>query len=952
MSTSPSAGAHFPGAEAKFVTCNTLPDAQVARLAELFRADRPRRLVLVSGLSDDDEQYLLDAAAHHATRAGAPTRVGRMALGAFEPDRQTPAQYLSELLERLASAETERDQRLRKEAAALAKQLQVDLSFSLAAALSLVVSLGPAAMALLAGRGEDADLSGAPPGRTEHLHRLLRTLTARRQLVLFLPGLETLPDTFVGELTHLYKHNPRLVLAFGCADAETAKVGPWEEPVSARVALAPHDRRSLERVLAQRFPEHRLPRGLADLLLRASDGSPWLLAGLLQRVAEADVLAPAPRPWWSLAGGRMDARAEAALDALLPLVSRDRERIDALRVSRDRRDHALRELVLRAALCGPAIPLRLVADTVAAVRAGACAADEVIQALDASLGDGTPEPRDALLRRRHARQAAFPADVTVYEFRDDLTRWAVASLPSEHERRGWARELLAAAEAHLPVHTRGIAQMLLELARVSEDGEALAHWEWRLSWWVSAQEADALRSAVEEGLREGRLDPGPLFQVALSEQDALQPRIRLALLDALETQGIPWPLVPHFYSWRGGMHQELDQIVESAHDLQRALATCPDGEDSLRWNIVAGLGAALGHLQNRAEAERYGLEALELAEGLARDDADHRLLVSHGNLSHIFHGAEDRERAALHARAAWKHAQALAAAGELEEHDRRYVLTLISFSRYMDDAAERLSLVKRMTNYVRDHLGADDSLSLLAASGLAEVLDQQGLMDEQFPLEEELLKRCGRVLGEDHHLTTVAMSNLASLLELRGDLPRARTYLERTVELRAQREGKEHPETLGAMTRYAKVLCKLGEVESARSLAEHALLSFRQVRGEHSRYTLAAEATLALILYVLDEDAAAQKLRERVQSVLRARPERDYKSALAALRDLADAMYHRGKTSAAIELDEQLVTEYQRRLGGDHPAVARVRGRLQQWREAAAVAGEGGGDSAQPAVLS
>jgi hypothetical protein len=934
MSTSENAASRFPGAVAKYVTYNTLPDTQVGRLAELFRAERPRRLVLVSGLSVEDHQYLLDAAAYHTTRSGVPTRVGRVPLGAFEPDRQTPAQYLEQLLEQFASADTERNQRMREAASILGEELKLELSFGLAGALSLVSSMGPAAMVKLARlwRREGEELQGPPAGRAEHFHTLLRRLTRRRQLVLFLPDLETLPDTFLGELTHLYKHNRRLILAFGCADAADTEVGAWAERVTARVALAPHDRRSLEVVLAQRFPEQRLPRGVAELLVQASGGSPWILAGMLQRLVAADVLVPAARPWWALAGPRMDARTEAALATILPLVSRDRERIDALRVSRDRLDHAVRELVLRASLCGPAAPLELVAGTVTAVRAEHVTAADVVKALDARFGDGAPEARDVLLRRCHARRAAFPADVAVYEFRDELTRWAVAALPSDRERRAWARELLAEADARLAPSTRGIARLLLELARVSGDEEALAHWQWRLSWWVSVQEAEELRQSLVEGLRNGTVDAEPLWDIALSHQDGMHPRIRLALLDALETNGVPWELVAHFHSWRGGMHQELECASAAFRDLRQALAACPEGEESFRWNVLSQLCTACKHLRNGREGERYGMQALELAERFAAGDADHRLMMSQLHLCDHFFNAEDRERAAVHARAAWKHAQALLDAGELAEHDRLYVVTELTLARCTATGAERRSVAERVAARTAHHHGDEHLLTLLAASELASVLNQQGHHAAAEEMGAELLERCRRILSENHYYAVIAMSNLASLREARGDLEGACAFLERVIEIRRNQESMDTAEMLRLTSNLARVICKLGDPDRARPMAERALQQLRADRGNYSRFTLAAAANLAVVHQEQGKDAAADALLLQVRNAMRLKPTPEHSFVLAALRDLALSVYRHGRTERAMALQEQLVLDHERLRGIDHPTTVQARERLHEWR--------------------
>lgn len=584
----------FQGEEAEYVTYNLLPHAARTAVDELLRTEAPGRMLLLSGAAEEDQKYLLDSAAYVACRRGSTVRVAQVRLAGFEPEGQTATEYVQQLLHDRAIRDEEAREALWREAEDTVRQVQDRLGLPLAVGLTLTVSPGPNAIRLLRNLLRTDDPRPGPELRaSDVLHYLLRELTKESQLIVFLPGLETLPQPLLEDLARIARLNGRLVLAFGCVDADRARVGLWDEPVTTRLALSPLDADTIRQGLEERFPGNELDAGFRHRLLRSSGGSAWLAAALLQWLATREVLTRPEGGAWRVDLIRWETEEDEKrmMDALLPVVSQDLHRVDALQAGGDPAGMALRELILRGALCGPVLPVRLVAETVAAARSGVTP-DALVEALDTRFGDEADEPRDALFQSWDYAHPGFPGGVLAYAFRDEITRVALRGMVTPDQRRRWAGELLAHVDAAFPVRTRGAAALMLQLARETGDDRVVERWEQALAWWVVEEDAAAVRSIAARALEKGTLHFDTLWAVAFRTETPLPPPVVVALLDALEEHGIPIHLQCTFYRDRGALWLGVANHASALEDLRHALNTCPRNDARVLAAIHLRLSAA------------------------------------------------------------------------------------------------------------------------------------------------------------------------------------------------------------------------------------------------------------------------------------------------------------------------------------------------------------------------
>jgi serine/threonine protein kinase/Tfp pilus assembly protein PilF len=219
----------------------------------------------------------------------------------------------------------------------------------------------------------------------------------------------------------------------------------------------------------------------------------------------------------------------------------------------------------------------------------------------------------------------------------------------------------------------------------------------------------------------------------------------------------------------------------------------------------------------------------------------------------------------------------------------------------------------------RKVLGEDHLDTLASLNNLAIVLAQQGKPEDAQRLFEETLALRRRVLGEDHPETLDAMANLAVVIQAQGKADEARQLHEEVLRRKRNFLPKEHPDMLDSMLNLAGVLKDLGRWEEAERLFEETLTLQRRVLGENHRDTLGLMNNLALVLEKQGKLDEARQLHEEVLGRRRVALGKEHPDTLASMYNVANMLRAQGNWEQARRLFEETLTLERRVLGENHP---------------------------------
>ncbi len=285
-------------------------------------------------------------------------------------------------------------------------------------------------------------------------------------------------------------------------------------------------------------------------------------------------------------------------------------------------DQALRRFLELAALCGSAAPVR---PLLSALGLGEEAAERLVDLLDEHLcGGDAPVLED--LGYRHP---GFPGQLA-YAFRDPAQRRRLlAGLPEAH-RVALAQRLRAHLAPLLPVKTRAVARLFVNLGEAAGPpaGEGPRQ---RLRLWGGADDAGALERALREDLQAGRQVASTLRATALSE-GPLSDHVRMAMLCAITGEAPcadPSTALAEVLR-RTSLLREAGRLAEaaaSAEDGLRWLATVAEPPAGARGALLF-LAAQCHRARHRPAAalERYAQAADEAARPGPDGEVDHARL--------------------------------------------------------------------------------------------------------------------------------------------------------------------------------------------------------------------------------------------------------------------------------------------------------------------------------------
>jgi len=206
---------------------------------------------------------------------------------------------------------------------------------------------------------------------------------------------------------------------------------------------------------------------------------------------------------------------------------------------------------------------------------------------------------------------------------------------------------------------------------------------------------------------------------------------------------------------------------------------------------------------------------------------------------------------------------------------------------------------------------ASDDFDASLIDGVADLDYARGNFGAAAEAGRTLVELRTRLNGSEHPFTLGAMSRLAAALSEQGDFAAARTLQTQVVDGYRRAFGDEGGETMLAICSRAFTAVLRGELAEGRAQLDQVLATSRRVLGEDHPVTLRIESTLASALRTQGALEQARVLHERALGTDR--------ETLATRAELAGIEAARGSVEGAKAMQEQLVSDYGRVLGEEHP---------------------------------
>lgn len=539
------------------------------------------------------------------------------------------------------------------------------------------------------------------------------------------------------------------------------------------------------RVILHVTASEQLTDALRRRLLNEARANPGLLLALSCFPADRD--------------DRVAPRAERLRLELRPLPSEDLA--EPVKVMVDTLDFEAADRLQRfldlAALCGenvPAEPLFHHLELEEEQR------DELLDLLDEELVEVENPP---VFHDYQYGHPSFPGLLT-YGFTSP--RWNAAFLAPvpDDKRQRLASELMEFFLRSVPLHTRGMALLLLSLAGHAGKAEARDSFLLELRWSINEDETGELADEIAAELAEGKATADALLRLVREAQGGWPTHRRWALLEALSRQEdlLSPALRPELHTLRAEVLRELGRAPEGLEEARRAVEMAvelhgPDRPETARpFNT---LGILLRETGQTAEAR----ESLERALALEtqREPAGANTAFILANLGLVLRDLGEKPAALANFQQALAiHRQAF---GDVHPAVATDLGNLALLSRELGEPEQALQYLRPTVDIIR------------------------------------------RLYGDAHPQTARALTNVADLLREQGETEAARLHLEAALTIDRQAFGDQHPSVAAGLNNLALVERELGSHDAAREHLEEALAAATASLGEDHPLVAQLRRTLA-----------------------------------------------------------------------------------------------------------
>jgi tetratricopeptide (TPR) repeat protein len=798
----------FKSAEAKYVRFNFHPEAEIRRLADVYcsqAADRDR-VVVLAGEEASGRRYLAEAALHRARARRDRVRYSRIDLEGYELHEGSLERYVFRQIEKNSGEIQSRAQAL-LDRLKLQVKLQTPSFFGISVISMALTADIPAREALELLDNTFEALPAGPRSPHERFSLMLRRLAAEQRVVIHVLDAVSVTESVRTRLLEEAADGTDLLLLFSARSQDDLDTGD-ERPVRFEVPLLAENEIAL--AVGERFAPNEFGDDLWRALWADCGGYPGRLAVKMLDLLAADLIVESPEGLWSVSEKALDGRAIVAVFGVNEL-DRAQQAIAALPMPFEQQ---VQQFVRLASLCGDAILVRPLA-----IRSGVPQAD-----LDGFI-DALDELEPPLFEDLGYDDPGFPGQL-VYRFYNRVFGPAQAQRIPQRKRAALADDLLQFLTSQMPVQTRGMARICLELARSGSD-DVRRRFERNLAWWVTVDEADELGRSIRRELAKGKLTPATVLQEVQSHYRYDWPVYRsLALLDALSGKDgdsrVPAAELGLFYMMRTELLLRDGQTNAAWEAAGEGIKFVPDRSD-----LAAEFLQLRGHIKRILGELEESLAFYEQARDILSD----------------IHGSETTALAEVETSLAGIYKD-LGRYPEAETLYRRIIRIAESIS------GETLSLATSLDNL----------------AGLYQTMNRD---PEAEPLCRRALDIYVATLGAGHYDTALTMSNLGLCCKTNGKLPEAASLLEFAAQVIEVQAGPHSPVFARTLDNLGCVYGDLGRHAEAKELMARALEIFVEALGREAPDVAIVSANLAGVyesLHCYADAAACLERSIRIQS--------------------------------------------------------------------------------------
>jgi tetratricopeptide (TPR) repeat protein len=807
------AGITFKSKEAKYVLFNFHREKNLAAMTALLRSmtDEPH-IVALAGEIGCGRRYFLEAALYRVQAAGEKVHQSAIDLDGYELEKGSLERFvLHQIAKRAASGESYASNILEQSKLNLMVQGPSIWGISLASiALSLDVPLKEA-LSQLARTFES--IPGPERTPREGLSRLIRSLTRTHKLVLHVVDSAAITTSLRGMLVDEARVNRNLILVFSCGASDRSEaIAPRVSEVI-RFELKPLNKQELRAAIDQRFSPNTFPDWLYAALWDYSRGVPGRLALKIADLLGGNFLVEDSRTGaWHLSEGdplSYDLAQELGPDAYEPI----RKVLSALPASTAECIEAILQL---SALCGDKIPVRLL---LAHIMLAEDKRDEYLDLIDDIFAE------NPVFDDLGYRYPGFSGEL-IYSFSNPILRSVILERVPGARRSQLALNLLSFLQQNLPVLTRGVAQLFLEIARHLDSDRERERYEQELAWWIGLDEAEEFSEYLRRAVRDGRLAPVAVLAEQGRSKMRWPPYKSLAILNALVADDREAPILPvnllgMFYFRRAEARYISGLYAEALDDASLGLRAS-EGDPQME----AALHSTIGSVKHRI--------------------GDYKEAHYHLNRALVLH---DRELGPDHAEVAT----------DLNN------LGLLYDDQSQHSEAERL--LKQALAIRERVLGMEHPYFGQSLSNLAMHYYRQGRYAEAIPLCKQGLAIRERALGPSHLELATNLHNLALLYGCQGQYSEAEPLCKRAMAMREDLLGPEHPDRANSLSCLAWLYSKQGKNEEVESLYQRSLAILEKGLGADHPDLGPVLMNYAQFMRSQGQHRAAEELQSRAQAI-------------------------------------------------------------------------------------
>ncbi len=228
----------------------------------------------------------------------------------------------------------------------------------------------------------------------------------------------------------------------------------------------------------------------------------------------------------------------------------------------------------------------------------------------------------------------------------------------------------------------------------------------------------------------------------------------------------------------------------------------------------------------------------------------------------------------------------------------------------------------------REHLGDDDSWTLLSQNALGTLLQALGRLGEAEPLLRDALARRRRQYDADDPRVLASVSNLGALLHARGADAEAEKCLREALEGRLRAAARDEREVLSAQNNLGVLLQAQNRLLEAEPLLREALEGERRLHGDEHPATLSSMNNLSSLLRDLGRLDEAERLARQALAGRRSVLGDGHVETLTALNNLATVLMQQGHLAEAEPIFRESLEGHRRALGEAHAATLTCSGNL------------------------